>query len=97
LVGLVPELRGVIPVWITLYLITAVVVAVLTWHMSHHLQSFEGPTDTARGFWAIVAGAIWPVILLGILQVLAIHLAIRRLGHAPVPRELPVPVLAARF
>ena len=55
--------------WITAYLITAVVVAFLTWHMSHHIQSFERPTDTARGYWSIVAGAIWPVILLGLVQV----------------------------
>jgi hypothetical protein len=83
--------------WITVYLTTAVVVAFLTWHMSHHIQSFEGPTDTARGVWSIVAGAIGPVILLGLVQVLAIHLVTRRLGHAPVSHELPVPVLAARF
>ena len=87
--------------WITAYLITAVVVAFLTWHMSHHIQSFERPTDTARGYWSIVAGAIWPVILLGLVQMLAIHLITRRLRHAPATHALPVPVLvsdlAARF
>jgi hypothetical protein len=88
-------------VWITVYLTTAVVVAFLTWHMSHHLQSFERPTDTARGVWSIVAGAIWPVILLGLVQVLAIHLVTRRLRQAPAAHSLPVPVpasdLAGRF
>lgn len=83
--------------WITLYLTTAVVVAFMTWHMSHHLQSFERPTDAARGAWSIVAGAIWPVILVGVVQMLAIHLITRRLGHAPVVPELPAPVLAGRF
>ena len=80
--------------WITVYLITAVVVAFLTWHMSHYLQSFDGPTDAARGYLSIVAGAIWPVILVGVVQMLAIHLIARRLRHAPVPHEVPVPVLA---
>lgn len=80
--------------WITVYLITAVVVAFLTWHMSHYLQSVDSPTDTARAVWAIVAGAIWPVILVGLAQMLAIHLVTRRLRHAPAPHELPVPVLA---
>jgi hypothetical protein len=79
----------------TLYLIAALVVAFLTWHMSHHLQSFDGPTDATRGFWAIVARAIWPVILLGVVQMLAIHLITRRLRHNPTARALPVPVLAS--
>ena len=87
--------------WITVYLITAVVVAVLKWHLSHHVQSLEGPTDAARGFWAIVAGAGWPVILLGVAEMLVIHLITRRLRHAPAAPALPVPVLvsdvAARF
>ena len=83
--------------WITAYLITAVVAAFLTWHMSHHLQSFERPTDAARGTWSIVAGAIWPVIVLGLVQMLTIHLITRRLRHAPAAHALPVPVLAADF
>jgi hypothetical protein len=88
-------------VWITVYLITAVVVAFLTWDMSHHLQSLERPTDAARGAWSIVAGAIWPVIVLGLVQMLAIHVITRRLRHAPAAAALPVPALvsdvAARF
>ena len=80
--------------WITVYLITAVVVAFLTWDMSHHLQSLERPTDAARGTWSIVAGAIWPVILLGIAQMLAIHLITRHLRHAPAAYPVPLPVLA---
>jgi hypothetical protein len=82
-------------VWITVYLITAVVVAFLTWHMSHHLQSFDGPTDAGRSFWAIVAGVIWPIVLVGVVQMLAIHLITRRLRHTPTAHALPVPVLAS--
>lgn len=81
--------------WITAYLITAVAVAFLTWHMSYHLQSFDGPSDEARVFWAIVAGAIWPVILLGLAQMLAIRVITRRLRPAPATHALPVPVLAS--
>jgi predicted phage tail protein len=81
-------------VWITVYLITAVVVAVLTWHLSHHVQSLEGPTDAARGFWAIVAGAGWPVILLGVAEMLVIHLITRRLRHAPATHAV-TPALPA--
>ena len=80
--------------WITVYLITAVVVAVLTWHLSHHLQSFERPTDAARGTWSIVAGAIWPVIVLGLVQMLTIHLITRRLRHAPATHAV-TPALPA--
>ena len=81
--------------WITAYLITAVVAAFLTWHMSHHIQSFERPTDTARGTWSIVAGAIWPVIVLGLMQMLAIHLITRHMRYAPAAQALPAPVLAS--
>ena len=83
-----------------MYLITAVVVAFLTWHLSHYLQSFDGPADAARGFSSIVAGAIWPVILLGVVQLLVIHLITRRLRPAPAALPVPAPVLvsgAARF
>ena len=82
--------------WIALYLTTAVVVAFLTWHMSHHLQSFEGPSDATRGFCSILAGAIWPVIVVGALEMLAIHLLTRRL-RAPIVLAVPVPVMAADF
>ena len=75
--------------WITAYLTTAVVIAFLTWHMSHYLQSIDTPTDAARSCWAIVAGAIWPVILLGIAQMLAIHLIARHLRHAPAAYPVP--------
>ena len=82
--------------WIALYLITAVAVAFLTWHMSHHLQSVDGPTDAARTFSAIVAGAIWPIVLVGALQVLAAHLVIRRLRPMSSAYTVPVPVTAPK-
>ncbi|MCI4674293.1 hypothetical protein [Candidatus Mycolicibacterium alkanivorans] len=81
--------------WITLYLITAVVVAFLTWHMSHHLQSFDGPTDEARAFWSIVAGAIWPIVLVGVAQMLVVHLITARLRRAPAAPVEPVPMATA--
>jgi hypothetical protein len=82
-------------VWIAAYLTTAVVVAFLTWHMSHHFQSFERPTDAARALWAVMAGAVWPVILLGAAQMLVIHLITLRLRRAPAAHAVPVPVLAS--
>jgi predicted phage tail protein len=96
---MVPEPRGVIPVWIALYLIAAVVVAFLTWHMSHYIQSIEGPTDAGRRVCSLLAGVGWPIVLVGVLQMLAIHLVTRRLRRAPAD-ALAVPVLAsdlARF
>lgn len=83
--------------WITVYLTTAVVVAFLTWHLSHYIESTERPTDGSRGLWSIVAGAIWPVILLSLAQMLAIHLLTRRLRQAPAVPALPVPALASDF
>jgi hypothetical protein len=61
----------------------------------HHLQSVDGPTDAGHGFWAIVAGAIWPIVLVGVGQMLAIHLITGRLRHTPTARALPVPALAS--
>lgn len=81
--------------WITLYLVTAVVVAFLTWHMSHYFQSSDGPSDAARTSYSILAGAIWPIIMVGALQMLAIHLITRRLRRTPVPAPVPVPMATA--
>jgi hypothetical protein len=68
--------------WITLYVAPAVVLAAAAWLMSQRVQSCEPVSDVARGFWAIVAGALWPVVLLGVAQLLAVRFVARRMARA---------------
>lgn len=68
--------------WIDVYVVAAVLVAVATWLVSPHFQSFDPPGDIARGFWSAAAGALWPVVLVGAAQVYAVRYIARRLRPA---------------
>jgi len=76
--------------WIDLYVLTALLAAVAVWLVTPHFQSDDPPGDIARGFWSAAAGALWPLVLVGALQIYAVRLIVRRLRPA-VP-EQPAPV-----
>lgn len=59
--------------WVDVYVVTAVIVAVAVWLLSPHLQSSDPPDDVARGIWSAVAGALWPLTLVGAAQVYAVR------------------------
>ncbi|GAY14033.1 hypothetical protein [Mycobacterium sp. shizuoka-1] len=68
--------------WIDLYLVAAVVIAVSAWLVSPRFQSIDPPGDVARMFWSAVAGALWPLVLIGVAQVYAIGHLLRKLRPA---------------
>jgi hypothetical protein len=65
--------------WIDLYVVAALLVAVAAWLVSPHFQSVDPPGDIARGFWSAAAGALWPLVLVGAAQVYAVRYVARRL------------------
>ncbi len=66
------------------YLVSAVIAAVVAWLVSPRFQSYDPPSDIARGFWSAVAGALWPLIVVGAVQLIAVRYIARRLRPAPV-------------
>ncbi len=65
--------------WLDLYLVVAVVAAVAVWLVSPQFASYDAPGDAARAVWSAVAGALWPLMVVGVAQFLAISYVIRRL------------------
>ena len=81
--------------WFDLYLLSAIIAAVAAWLVSPHFQSYDPPGDVVRGFCAVVAGALWPVILVGVAQVFVVRSIARRVRSARVETvELPPLVVA---
>ena len=75
--------------WLDLYLVSAIIVAACAWLVSPHFQSADPPGDVARGFWSVIAGALWPLIAVGAAQFIAVRYIARRLRTARVePVEL---------
>jgi hypothetical protein len=67
-----------------LYLLSVVVAAAAVWLVSPRFQSYDPPGDIARGFWSVVAGALWPIILVGAAQFIAVRYLARRVRAARV-------------
>jgi hypothetical protein len=67
--------------WFDLYLVSAVVAAVAACMIGPHFQS-DDPGDIARGIWSAIAGALWPLIVVGAAQILAVRYVARRLRPA---------------
>jgi hypothetical protein len=65
--------------WIDLYVVAALLVAVAAWMVSSRFPSFDPPGDIARGFWSAAAGALWPLILVGAVQIFAVRCVVKRL------------------
>jgi hypothetical protein len=68
--------------WFELYVVAAVVVAVAAWLVSPQFQSYDPPGDFTRAFWSAVAGALWPLVVVGAVQILAVRYFARRLRPA---------------
>jgi hypothetical protein len=66
--------------WMDLYVVIALLFAVAIWLISPHFQSSDAPGDLARGFFSAAAGALWPLVLVGTAQVLAVRYVARRLS-----------------
>ena len=78
--------------WIALYLVVAIVVAAVTWHVSHRFQSLDAPSEAVRAAAALVAGALWPVVVLGVVQLQALRYVARKLRTRRVePAEPTIP------
>ncbi|MGY4708038.1 hypothetical protein ACXDF8_00450 [Mycolicibacterium sp. CBM1] len=72
--------------WIDLYVAAAIVVAGAAWLVSRQYLSYDPPSDVVRAFAAVLAGALWPLVIVGLGQVLAVRYIARRLrGAAPTP------------
>jgi hypothetical protein len=82
--------------WIDLYLVSAVVVAVAAWMVSQHFQSYDPPADVTRAFWSAAAGALWPLVLVGAAQVYAIGYLARQLRPTCSEELDPSPLVAMR-
>ncbi|WP_167096804.1 hypothetical protein [Mycobacterium sp. DL592] len=75
--------------WIALYLAVAIVAAAVTWHASHRFQSLDAPSEAVRAAAALVAGALWPVVVVGVLQLQALRYVARRLRTRRVQAAEP--------
>jgi hypothetical protein len=82
--------------WIDLYVVAAVLVAVACWLGSPRCQSYDPPSEIERGFWSAAAGALWPLVLVGAAQIYAVHCIMRRVR--PTRSEEPelTPLAAVR-
>lgn len=70
--------------WTNLYLLSAVTIAAVTWLVSPRFQSSDPPSEFSRGFWSVVAGLLWPAIVVGALQLMAFRYVVQRLRSEPV-------------
>jgi hypothetical protein len=68
--------------WFDLYLVCASLVAISAWLVSPHFQSYDPPTNSTRALWSVVAGVVWPLIVVGAVQVIAVRYVMRRLRPA---------------
>ncbi|WP_319429290.1 hypothetical protein [Mycobacterium sp. RTGN5] len=65
--------------WMDMYVVAALLVAVAVWLVSPHFQSYDPPGDIARGFLSAAAGALWPFVVIGAAQIFAVRYVARRL------------------
>ncbi len=72
--------------WIDLYVAIALIGAVAVWLISQRFQSYDPPNDIVRGFFALVAGALWPLVIVGAVQILAVRFVARRLTPTAIPQ-----------
>ena len=80
--------------WLNLYLVSAVIAAVGAWLISPHFQSYDPPSDIVRGVCSAVAGALWPVIVVGAAQIMAVRYIARRLSAPRVEAVDLAPLIA---
>ncbi|WP_313673466.1 hypothetical protein [Mycolicibacterium sp.] len=59
--------------WGLSYLAVALLFGIATIVVADHLRSVEAPSATVQGTAAVVAGALWPVMVVGLAQLLILR------------------------
>lgn len=78
--------------WQVLYLCAALLVAAATIVVSDHLRAGEPPAASTRCAAALTAGVLWPVILVGLLQLGLVDRVVHRARrHTPSHRAGTAP------
>lgn len=65
--------------WIALYLVPAIAVAIASWYVSKRFASFDPPSAAVRVLAAVAAGALWPLVLIGVAQLQLVRVIARRI------------------
>lgn len=65
--------------WIALYLVPAIAVAIASWYVSRRFESFDPPNEVVRALAIVAAGALWPIVLLGLAQLQLVRYVARRI------------------
>jgi hypothetical protein len=69
--------------WGLAYLAVALLFGVAALVVADHLRSGEAPSAAVRGTAAVVAGALWPVMVVGLTQLLILRTVTDRLRMRP--------------
>lgn len=69
--------------WAIGYLVVAVIFGGATLVVADHPHTGEGPGLTAQSATAAVVGALWPVMVVGLAQLLILRTAANRLRRQP--------------
>mgnify|MGYP007086241721 CR=1 FL=1 len=72
--------------WQLAYAVIALLFAVSAIVAAHHLRVDEGPSAATESTLALVAGAIWPVMIVGLAQLWAVQ---RLMSRKQAGRQVP--------
>lgn len=81
--------------WITLYAVTALIVAVAAFLLAEWIREPGTPAPDHPGAIALVAGALFPVVIVGALQWAIIAAAHARMRNTVSPQAPRTPVKSA--
>ena len=84
--------------WISLYAAVAAVVAIAAFMLAERLRSPGVPAPDNQSLYAVLAGFLWPVVLVGVAQwaVIAAVAGRMRRAAAPAPVRRATPPVRAR-
>ena len=83
--------------WIGVYAAVAIVVAIAAFLLAERLRTPGVPAPDNPGRYAVLAGLLWPVVLVGVAQWALIAAVAERLRRAPAPaRRATSPMRAPR-
>lgn len=71
--------------WQVSYLVIALLFAMAAVVVAHHLRIGDPPSVATEATAAMIAGALWPVMVLGLAQLWAILQAVTRLRASQAP------------
>lgn len=69
--------------WQVAYAVVALLFAMAAVVAAHQMRDGESPSSAAEATAALTAGALWPVMIIGLLQLGAIHCVVSRLRTGP--------------